>query len=74
MYKEHQRSQHGYGRVSETVKLITYEVKSFLRHCKDYALDFVGTGEPTEGFEYRNKDFHFTGLQDYYGYFSENKL
>ena len=44
MFEKHQRNQHKLGRVSQRIKEIKYEVKSFLGHCEDYVLYLVGLG------------------------------
>ena len=44
MFEKHQRNQHKLGRVSQRIKEIKYEVKSFLGHCEDYVLYLVGIG------------------------------
>lgn len=59
MFEEHQRNQHKLGRVSQRVKEIKYDVKSFLGHCKDYVLYFAGVGNLTENFEPRSKGSSF---------------
>ena len=50
MFEEHQRNQHKLGRVSQRIKEIKYDVKSFLGHCKDYVLYFAGVGNLTENY------------------------